>query len=295
MSFENSCNGNNCKIEINLNLQGSANKSNTSSEQGQAVGTNGFARVGTLIRHEENGAIRNDETLNNGEEYESESESDTDIIGYKNNLVKHLGVHNKGLEAKRSYVLSMHNKKRKYDIGHLGVKKQKRFKQVDKGKEMFPKDFEIQNIFEQILSLYPVGSYFEREKPDATVNMENERNRFNSFYSYTGFGDYMLLAQCGFYHDQSIGPFFTRCFKCGTEYSEWSRDDEVLSVHRRMSPNCPFLLEIEQNGDKERTVRKQPITLLSSTSSAVSEAQRDAFINLANSDLTVSNQGKFIS
>lgn len=270
VNIEKACIGNNCKLEINFNLQDNANNTNNSGEQDQAVGRNGFVRTGTFLRQEEDEAmikIKNDstdETLNIEEEYESESESDTEINTNYNGLVKSLGLQNKGLGAKKFYELSTHNKKRKYANGPLKVKKKKRFKQIGKTNKVFSEKFKIKKyIFDQIPKksfAYPVGSYYERENADATESMENGHNRFSTFYSYSGSGDPRLLAQAGFYHDQSGGPLFTRCFKCDANHSAWSQDDDILSVHRSMSPNCPFLVEIGQNGDRERTDNTQPVT-----------------------------------
>ncbi|XP_070188899.1 serine-rich adhesin for platelets-like [Littorina saxatilis] len=49
------------------------------------------------------------------------------------------------------------------------------------------------------------------------------------------------LADAGFYfrgqHDEVI------CYSCGERHSEWSREDNPMEIHRRLSPHCPHVMQ----------------------------------------------------
>ncbi|KAK7107241.1 hypothetical protein V1264_015192 [Littorina saxatilis] len=49
------------------------------------------------------------------------------------------------------------------------------------------------------------------------------------------------LADAGFYY-QGQGDTMT-CFKCCVRHSGWTGEDNPMDVHRRLSPNCPYVLQ----------------------------------------------------
>lgn len=87
--------------------------------------------------------------------------------------------------------------------------------------------------------------YFERLRngppPSQEEQMHYEWFRFSSFHQYTGNGSAIVLARNGFYHDSARGCTETRCFACGVRYSTWSEFDDIVAIHRKLSPNCPHI------------------------------------------------------
>jgi hypothetical protein len=92
-------------------------------------------------------------------------------------------------------------------------------------------------------SIFGLNSYFDRlnNGPLTTQEqMQYEWLRLSSFHNYTGQGNALALARNGFYHDHNNGPLSTRCYLCEAQYSEWEMLDNIQERHRRLSPNCPF-------------------------------------------------------
>ncbi|XP_053389566.1 E3 ubiquitin-protein ligase XIAP-like [Mercenaria mercenaria] len=140
--------------------------------------------------------------------------------------------------------------------------------------------------------LYGLGSYFDGEQFNSQEQLSSERNRFSTFFNYTGYGNHASLARNGFYHDHNEGTTSTKCFRCAVRHSAWTQNDDVPSVHRRLSPNCTLLNRYSPDAEHDarefvryRTHTPERPTERSSTASGVSEAQR--YINLANTKHTM--------
>ncbi|KAK3601376.1 hypothetical protein CHS0354_037691 [Potamilus streckersoni] len=71
--------------------------------------------------------------------------------------------------------------------------------------------------------------------------MAYEWIRYASFHSFPRSIDMSStrLANAGFYSTGSGTQ--ARCFCCKVTHDRWSRGDDPYEVHRRISPNCPFL------------------------------------------------------
>ena len=96
-------------------------------------------------------------------------------------------------------------------------------------------------------AIYPVlGSGFGREEYGTQIRAHEEiRNNWNRLYTfrrYTGNGSAINLARGGFaceYEGNQV-----RCRLCPASYSNWQYPDNVEEIHRRLSPNCPFLAPV---------------------------------------------------
>ena len=85
-------------------------------------------------------------------------------------------------------------------------------------------------------------SYFDSLRNGITPSLQErmvyEWLRLMSFSSYTGGGSPVHLARSGFYLHHGNE---THCYSCDASYSTWSYTDNVDEIHRRISPNCPFI------------------------------------------------------
>ena len=85
-------------------------------------------------------------------------------------------------------------------------------------------------------------SYFDSLRNGITPSLQErmvyEWLRLLSFSSYTGGGSPVHLARSGFYLHHGNE---THCYSCDASYSTWSYTDNVDEIHRRISPNCPFI------------------------------------------------------
>ena len=85
-------------------------------------------------------------------------------------------------------------------------------------------------------------SYFDSLRNGITPSLQErmvyEWLRLMSFSSYTGGGSPVHLARSGFYLHHGNE---THCYSCDASYSTWSYTDNVDEIHRRISPNCPYI------------------------------------------------------
>ncbi|KAL3847304.1 hypothetical protein ACJMK2_018221 [Sinanodonta woodiana] len=99
----------------------------------------------------------------------------------------------------------------------------------------------------QTVILLPTGLqlYFERllrgSPPDEREMMSYEWLRLQTFTNYpsTAPGSGIRLSRAGFYY--SGNGTTTICYACGRQHSGWNFHDDPFEIHRRISPDCPFL------------------------------------------------------
>ncbi|KAK3585624.1 hypothetical protein CHS0354_004541 [Potamilus streckersoni] len=99
----------------------------------------------------------------------------------------------------------------------------------------------------QRVILLPTGLqlYFERllrgTPPEERERMSYEWLRLQTFINYPASapGSGIRLARAGFYY--SGNSTVTVCYACGGQHSGWNFHDDPLEIHRRISPDCPFL------------------------------------------------------
>ena len=117
-------------------------------------------------------------------------------------------------------------------------------------------------------------SYFDSLRNGVTPSLQErmayEWLRLLSFSSYTGGGCPVHLARSGFYHHHGNE---THCFSCNVSYSDWNYTDNVEEIHRRISPNCPFIVGgMASNGNisieagREENQSRQPSQNLTNVS-----------------------------
>ena len=63
------------------------------------------------------------------------------------------------------------------------------------------------------------------------------------------------LADAGFYFRGQNDE--VRCYSCDARHSEWTREDNPMEIHRRLSPNCEHLLR----RDRELSALSRPLNL----------------------------------
>ncbi|CAC5373532.1 unnamed protein product [Mytilus coruscus] len=75
----------------------------------------------------------------------------------------------------------------------------------------------------------------------ASANMQFEGARFATFASFPHVPGVFAtrLAEAGFYYSGSGNEVV--CFSCGVRYSSWRHYDSAFEIHKRISPNCPFI------------------------------------------------------
>ncbi|XP_052060877.1 putative inhibitor of apoptosis [Mytilus californianus] len=75
----------------------------------------------------------------------------------------------------------------------------------------------------------------------ASANMQFEGARFATFASFPHVPGIFAtrLAEAGFYYSGSGNEVV--CFSCGVRYSSWRHHDSAFEIHKRISPNCPFI------------------------------------------------------
>ncbi|KAK3585619.1 hypothetical protein CHS0354_004531 [Potamilus streckersoni] len=99
----------------------------------------------------------------------------------------------------------------------------------------------------QRVILLPTGLqlYFERllrgTPPEERERMSYEWLRLQTFINYPASapGNGIRLARAGFYY--SGNSTVTVCYACGGQHSGWNFHDDPFEIHRRISPDCPFL------------------------------------------------------
>lgn len=74
---------------------------------------------------------------------------------------------------------------------------------------------------------------------------ENRLQTFNEWPSDTAVSP-SRIAKAGFF---AINQDLTvQCFSCGVRISEWDYGDQVMAKHRRLNPQCPFVLDPSTSG-----------------------------------------------
>ncbi|XP_052080550.1 E3 ubiquitin-protein ligase XIAP-like [Mytilus californianus] len=75
----------------------------------------------------------------------------------------------------------------------------------------------------------------------ASTNMQFEGARFATFATFPHIPGIFAtrLAEAGFYYTGSGNEVV--CFSCGVTYSCWRHHDSAFEIHKRISPNCPFI------------------------------------------------------
>ncbi|XP_018331076.1 death-associated inhibitor of apoptosis 2 [Agrilus planipennis] len=55
------------------------------------------------------------------------------------------------------------------------------------------------------------------------------------------------IAKAGFYYTKQA--LIVECFACKVQISTWNYGDQVMALHKRMSPNCPFVKDPSTSGN----------------------------------------------
>lgn len=79
--------------------------------------------------------------------------------------------------------------------------------------------------------------------------MNCEENRLNTFTNWPTSAkvEPIRIAKAGFYYTgQGVE---VQCFSCGGKISEWNYGDQVMARHRRLDPNCPFVVNPQTSGN----------------------------------------------
>ncbi|CAC5379796.1 unnamed protein product [Mytilus coruscus] len=105
----------------------------------------------------------------------------------------------------------------------------------------------IRNIPQTIIQTFPFLPQDFRIflKDEKSQFMQFEGSRFSTFSTFPYIpGVYATrLAEAGFfysgYDDEVV------CYSCGVTHKNWKRYDSPLEIHKQISPNCYFILEIK--------------------------------------------------
>ncbi|XP_071160483.1 baculoviral IAP repeat-containing protein 7-like [Mytilus edulis] len=75
----------------------------------------------------------------------------------------------------------------------------------------------------------------------AFTTMQFEGARFATFATFPHIPGIFAtrLAEAGFYYAGRGNEVV--CFSCGVRYSSWTRNESAFEIHKRISPNCPFI------------------------------------------------------
>lgn len=79
--------------------------------------------------------------------------------------------------------------------------------------------------------------------------MNYESNRLNTFYNWPADApvDPIRIAKAGFFYTRDGTE--VQCFSCGGKISRWNYGDQVMWRHRRLDPNCPFVVNPRISGN----------------------------------------------
>ncbi|CAC5373528.1 BIRC2_3 [Mytilus coruscus] len=85
------------------------------------------------------------------------------------------------------------------------------------------------------------SSHFNGRQIPSSANMQFEGARFATFATFPYVPGIFAtrLAEAGFYYT-GIGNEVI-CFSCGVRHSCWRHHDSAFEIHKRISPNCPFI------------------------------------------------------
>lgn len=79
--------------------------------------------------------------------------------------------------------------------------------------------------------------------------MNFERNRLNTFNNWPSSApvDPVRLAKAGFYYTGD--GIEVQCFSCAGKISDWNYGDQVMLRHRRLEPDCQFIVNSSRSGN----------------------------------------------
>lgn len=79
--------------------------------------------------------------------------------------------------------------------------------------------------------------------------MNIEENRLNTFTNWPSTAEVgpVRIAKAGFYYTGQ--GLEVQCFSCGGKISEWNYGDQVMARHRRLDPNCQFVMDPQTSGN----------------------------------------------
>ncbi|XP_075975315.1 death-associated inhibitor of apoptosis 2 [Anticarsia gemmatalis] len=79
--------------------------------------------------------------------------------------------------------------------------------------------------------------------------MNYEINRLNTFNNWPTSApvDPIRIAKAGFFYTGD--GIEVQCFSCGGKISQWNYGDQVMWRHRRLDPNCPFMVNPQISGN----------------------------------------------
>lgn len=79
--------------------------------------------------------------------------------------------------------------------------------------------------------------------------MNYETNRLNTFNNWPSSApvDPIRIAKAGFFYTGDGTE--VQCFSCGGKIAQWNYGDQVMWRHRRLDPNCPFVVNPQISGN----------------------------------------------
>lgn len=105
--------------------------------------------------------------------------------------------------------------------------------------------------------------------------MNYETNRLNTFANWPPSApvDPIRIAKAGFFYTGSGTK--VQCFKCGGKISQWNYGDQIMWRHRRLDPNCPFVVNPQISGNVPLVLNTGCPSIAESASSPVTLAERN--------------------
>lgn len=87
--------------------------------------------------------------------------------------------------------------------------------------------------------------------------MNQEINRLNTFTNWPSSApvDPIRIAKAGFFYTGQGTE--VECFSCGGKISEWDYGDQVMWRHRRMDPNCSFVVNPLVSGNVPLVISRE--------------------------------------
>ncbi|XP_076084113.1 baculoviral IAP repeat-containing protein 3-like isoform X3 [Mytilus galloprovincialis] len=107
--------------------------------------------------------------------------------------------------------------------------------------------FMLRFVPNQCFQASPVSlnTYFDSLSSGSTMSMdESMSNHLLRLSSYSNFPRHVnvfvsVLSKAGFYYTGSTDT--VRCYACGITHQNWTRNDNPLAIHCRLSPSCTHL------------------------------------------------------
>lgn len=96
------------------------------------------------------------------------------------------------------------------------------------------------------------------------MNSEESRLRTFSTWPSDAAVDPARIAKAGFFHTGQ--GLEVQCFSCGGKITEWNYGDQVMAKHKRLDPQCPFVINPSSSGNVPKlntasTSSPQPLPL----------------------------------